>query len=69
MWTIKNEMNKHSKGMYLYVDAENKQMIARGEENGERREIGVEDQDVQNSSCTINESQVYVQCGEFCITK
>ena len=56
MWTIKNEMNKHSKGMYLYVDSENKQMIARGEENGERREIGVEDQDVQNSSCTINES-------------
>ena len=42
--------------LYLCVGTENKQVIARGEESGERTEIGVEDQEVQNSSCTINES-------------
>ena len=48
-------MNKHSKRNTV-IDTENKKVIARGEESGERREIGVEGQEVQNSSCTINES-------------
>ena len=62
MWTVKNETNERIVKdciyvyLYLCVGTENKQVIARGEESGERTEIGVEDQEVQNSSCTINES-------------
>ena len=52
--------------MGLLRDAENKQVVARGEGNGgEMRELGERDSEVHISSYKINESQEWnVQCWE-----
>ena len=46
-------MNKRNRTETV-IDTENKQVVARGEGVGGRKEIGEEDYEVQTSSCKID---------------
>lgn len=61
----KKKKNKHNQ-TEVVIDIKNKQVTARGERGGRRREIDEGGQEEQTFSCKINESQVRnVQCGEY----
>ena len=57
MWNLKHNTNEYiCKTETRLPDIENKQVIARGQGVGGRKEIGEEAKEVQNSSCNRNES-------------
>ena len=61
----KKKRNKHNQ-TEVVIDTKNKQVTARGERDGRKREIDEGGQEEQTFSCKINESQVQkVQCGEY----